>query len=134
MKKLIAAAILTLPLAAFAATTPAAKQPPVKSAMQGFVLHADKCPTLTCVRKEIDMINHQIVTLMGQRLAYVRRAGELKTNVKSVHDQKREDQIIAKVTEQAKRIGVPISAVQGVFKEILAVSNQYEKNYHHYKS
>lgn len=130
MKKLIAAAILTLPLAVFAAPQ---KQPPAKTAMQGFVMHAEKCPTLTCVRKEIDIINHQIVTLMGQRLAYVRRAGELKSNVKSVHDQKREDQIIAKVSGQAKRIGVPVSAVKGVFKEILVVSNKYEKNYHHYK-
>jgi len=39
---------------------------------------AESCATLQCVRNNIDQINSQIVSLLGQRLNYVKRAGELK--------------------------------------------------------
>jgi isochorismate pyruvate lyase len=97
------------------------------------VVPARHCKNLTCVRDNIDSINAKIVRLLGERLQYVKRAGELKKNVKSVHDQKRENEILHSVSMQAKKLGYPGSVAVAVFKTILAQSNVYEKQFHHYK-
>ena len=94
---------------------------------------ASHCKDLTCVRDNIDSINAKIVRLLGERLQYVKRAGELKKNVKSVHDQKRENAILQSVSKQAKKLGYPGGVAVAVFKTILAQSNVYEKQFHHYK-
>ncbi len=91
---------------------------------------AQQCNNLKCVRKGIDQINAGIVKLIGQRLAYVKRAGELKKGTKSVHDQKREDAILSAVSLQAQKEGYPASIARAVFQTILAQSNTYEKKYH----
>ncbi len=85
------------------------------------------CPTLTCVRQHIDNIDQQIVKLLGQRLAYVKRAGELKAQQKSIHDQAREDTILQTVAQQAKANGYPSEIAVNVFKTILAQANIYER-------
>ena len=85
------------------------------------------------MRTGIDQINSQIVTLLGQRLQYVKRAGELKKNKKSIHDQARENMILTNVGKQAQREGYPASIAQAVFKAILKQSNVYEKKFHFYK-
>jgi len=65
----------------------------------------EKCTNLTCVRDCIDSIDAEIVNLIGQRLSYVKRAGEIKGKNISIHDQKREDQILEKVGLLAEEQG-----------------------------
>lgn len=91
-----------------------------------------QCKDLMCVRKNINQIDSQIVNLLGQRLQYVKHAGELKKNVKSVHDQARENVILSTVGKQAEQQGYPARIAQNVFSTILKQANIYEKKYHNY--
>ncbi len=88
------------------------------------------CQTLSCVRREIDVIDKQIVELIGKRLAYVKMAGELKKNRKIIHDCAREHEILEEVKEQAASLGYPSDIAVEIFKTILVQSNIYERKYH----
>lgn len=90
---------------------------------------AENCSTLPCVRKNIDQIDQQIVVLLGKRLTYVKRAGELKQNKKPIHDQARENRILKKVGKQAEQQGYSADIAQAVFKTILIQSNIYEEKH-----
>ncbi len=98
-------------------------------AMQKAVATA-QCPTLNCVRKNIDAIDTKLITLIGQRLAYVKRAGELKKNIKSIHDPAREAKILHTVGQQAENAGYPAAIAIAIFKTILAQANVYERQFH----
>lgn len=88
------------------------------------------CHTLTCVRKEIDHVDDEIVDLLVQRFAYVKKAGELKRNRKHIHDCAREQEILAQVRKQAEQQGLPGVIMVEIFKTILDQSNLYERKYH----
>lgn len=92
------------------------------------------CQTLSCVRKEIDVLDKQIVELIGKRLAYVKMAGELKKNRKLIHDCAREHEILKQAKEQAESLGYPSSIAEEIFKTILAQSNIYERKYHTFRN
>ncbi len=87
---------------------------------------AEKCSNLTCVRNCIDSIDSQIVTLIGKRLAYVKRAGEIKNGTIPIHDQKRENQILKKVCLLAEKQGYSGDIAKSIYKTILEQSNYYE--------
>lgn len=93
---------------------------------------AQDCQSLQCVRNNIDIVDDKIVVLIGQRLAYVRRAGELKKNQFTIHDSAREKKILHKVELKAKQQGYPSEIAIDVFKTLLASSNRYEQKYHRY--
>lgn len=84
------------------------------------------CQNLPCVRKNIDTIDAEIVDLIGTRLQYVKRAGELKKSKMSVHDQAREDEILLKVSQMAMKEGYPPSIATEIYKTLLKQTNQYE--------
>lgn len=88
---------------------------------------AEECLTLICVRNNIDQIDQQIVKLIGQRLAYVKRAGEIKSEPKKINDQKRESQILSSVRKLAEKEGYPGSIAVKIFKTILRQSKIYER-------
>jgi cyclohexadienyl dehydratase len=120
MKKIVL--IITVWMVAFIPLTIYADQDNLGSAQQ--------CATLTCVREHIDSIDAQLVDLIGRRLSYVQRAGELKGSATAIHDQTREDKILKKVGLEAEKLGYPASIAQAVFRTILEQANQYEKNIH----
>jgi chorismate mutase len=90
---------------------------------------AEKCKTLKCVRKNIDNLDAQIVTLIGKRLNYVKRAGELKKNQSLVYDPGRENRILNKVGQQTKNEGYAPSIAKAIFKTILSHSTAFEKRF-----
>lgn len=89
---------------------------------------AQDCQTLSCVRNNIDLLDHELVQLIGKRLAYVKRAGEIKGHKKPIHDQAREDKILLEVGKQAEKAGYSGTIATEVFKTILAHSNIYESH------
>lgn len=89
---------------------------------------ARNCQSLICVRNNIDIIDSQIVKLIGLRLTYVKRAGELKKGKQPIHDQVRENQIILKVSQLATKMGYPGSIAAEIYKTLLIQTNTYEKN------
>lgn len=93
---------------------------------------AQHCQNLICVRNNIDSIDTQIVTLIGERLSYVKRAGELKKGKRSVHDQARENKILNQVAKQAQAVGYPPKIATAVFRTLLKQANLYETKSHSY--
>jgi isochorismate pyruvate lyase len=91
------------------------------------IIPATNCATLICVRSNIDIIDSEIVKLIGSRLAYVKRAGELKKGKQGIHDQVRENQIILKVAQLASKEGYPGFIAAEVYKTLLAQANIYEQ-------
>lgn len=87
---------------------------------------ASSCETLACVRKNIDRIDAKMIALLGQRLTYVKRAGELKKN-QAIYDRRRERKILRRIEEQAIAEGYPASIAIAVFETILRQSVLYEK-------
>jgi len=88
----------------------------------------EKCTNLICVRDCIDSIDAQIVNLIGQRLSYVKKAGEIKGKNIPIHDQKRENEILAKVSLLAEKQGYSADISQSIYVVILEQSNKYEIN------
>ena len=110
--------ILTLPILSFAHSTTTQLTP------------AQQCQSLACVRKNIDIINQQLLTALGERLAYVKRAGELKrASGEAVYAPKREQQIIENVTAQAKQRNIPEGFAKNIFECILKQSRLYEAQF-----
>lgn len=89
---------------------------------------AASCQTMRCVRKNIDAIDSTMVKLIGTRLSYVKRAGELKKGRQPVYDPLREKKILQSVTEQALAAGYPPSIAIAVFQTLLSQSVTYEKS------
>jgi chorismate mutase len=87
------------------------------------------CQTLACVRANIDLIDKEIVSLIGQRLTYAKRAGEIKQrDHKSLSDPAREKAVLLKVKKQAEEEGYSGSAALEIFKVIIAQSYQIQYN------
>ena len=93
------------------------------------LLPAEQCQTLTCVRHHIDIIDANMVMLVGQRLTYVKRAGELKQGKQAVHDAAREQQILMRITQLAKAAGYSPAIAVAIYKTLLLQTNQYERQF-----
>lgn len=91
---------------------------------------AKNCQDLRCVRGQIDNIDAGIISLLVQRLAYVRRAGELRRiSDDPMHDPHREEQILNRIARQAEAMGYPANTARIIFGAILAQSNIYENQF-----
>lgn len=86
----------------------------------------ENCQTLPCVRSHVNTIDSQLITLIGQRLAYVKMAAVIKGNPQAVVDPQREEAILTMVGQQAASEGYSPAIAQAVFKAILAESDKYE--------
>lgn len=95
------------------------------------LVNAENCENLNDVRKQIDIIDDELLQLIGKRLTYVKRAGELKVGkTTSVQDQERENYILTKASQRALELGFPEEIARAILKEILSQAVQYEKQYH----
>ena len=87
---------------------------------------APRCRTMTDVRREIDRVDRSLVALLAERLSYIRRAGEIKTDRRDVHDETRIADIVAKVRGEAERSGLEPSFVEPLWRELMRLSIAYE--------
>jgi chorismate mutase len=102
----------------------------IPATMTQYVQASQKCPDINCVTDRIDAIDNEIVALIGQRLAYVKRAAELQRPVIRVHDQALELLRLNRIRAQALQIGYPPSIAGTIFGTILFQSNIFEaENY-----
>src|SRR5271163_2897959 len=58
----------------------------------------ENCDDITCIRKEMDRINNEILILLTERTAYVKRAGDLKSRTTKIADDRQ------RVADQEKKI------------------------------
>lgn len=82
--------------------------------------------TLDSLRQHIDALDDQLLTLLNQRMEYVRQVGELKRTTNSViYRPEREKQILDRLHEQNDGL-LNRPAIEAIFLEIFAVSRNME--------
>jgi chorismate mutase/prephenate dehydratase len=85
---------------------------------------------LLLLRKEIDAIDNEILSLLNKRMEVVKRVGELKnTSNAPVYRPEREKEIIKRLTELSKKEGgiLGINEIEAIFLEIFAISRTLER-------
>jgi isochorismate pyruvate lyase len=85
------------------------------------------CTDIDDVRRNIDLIDRQLVKLIAKRGAYVEQAAQFKSTTAEVEAPKRVEQVIQKVTDFAHSEGANIGVVQAVWRSMIAAFIDAEK-------
>jgi len=82
------------------------------------------------LRKEIDLIDNEILTLLNKRMEIVKKVGKLKNNTNApIYRPEREKEIIDRLTELSnKQNGILTKdEIEAIFLEIFAISRSLER-------
>ncbi len=85
------------------------------------------CTSMDDVRAEIDRLDEQLVTLIGERFNYVDRAWQLKENPADATVPWRIQQVIDKVRAHAEEKDVPPRLVAAHWRQMIGWFIQYEE-------
>ncbi len=88
------------------------------------------CNSLDEVRANIDRIDVQMVALMSERESYVRQAARFKPSVEAVVVPARVEQIIDRVTRQARELGASTMVVERVYRTMIDAMTEMEVREH----
>lgn len=88
------------------------------------------CHDISCIRQEMDRINHEILTLLAERTAYVKRAGDLKSQTTKVADDRQRvaDQE-RKIIDQSIELELPLEISVPAFRAIMETSIKFQQGY-----
>lgn len=73
-------------------------------------------PSLEGIRQDIDIIDYQIVELLAKRTQLVSIVGSLKNKQDAVRDNRREEEILSRVRQNALKKGVDPELIEKVFQ------------------
>ncbi len=79
------------------------------------------------VRAEIDRLDRELVRLLGERFAYVRRMAELKQDPTDADDPARVEAVLAKVAAEAKAAGVDPELVRSLWQRLIDWNIDWER-------
>ena len=88
------------------------------------------CQDISSIRKEMDRINKDILMLLTERTAYVKRAGDLKSKTTKIADDRQRviDQE-RKILDKSMELGLPVEISLPAFKVIMETSIQFQQQY-----
>lgn len=88
------------------------------------------CQDISSIRVEMDRINNEILKLLTERTAYVKRAGDLKSKTTKIADdlQRVMDQE-RKILDKSRELGLPVEISYPAFKLIMEASIQFQQQY-----
>ena len=78
------------------------------------------------VRAGVDEVDRQLVRLMAQRQAYMAAAARIKQSREKVYDQDRIDEVLAKVSNTAQKVGLSQNIAENVWKVLIRKSIEFE--------
>ena len=85
-----------------------------------FMKPANQCSTIDEVRKAIDIIDQQIIELLGKRFEYVKEIIRFKKPEQdSIIAQQRYDEVIASRRKLAEKNGLDPSVIESMYRELL---------------
>lgn len=85
----------------------------------------DQCHDMQDIRIEIDAIDHQIITLLGQRMGYV-QAAVFKTSAATVRAEERVNAMLAVRRQWAEEQQLPPDWVEQVYRTLVEGFIQHE--------
>ena len=71
------------------------------------------------IRREIDSIDSEIITLLAKRAGLVSAAGKLKKDERGVRDPKRVEQVVEKVKTKASAAGLDPAIAEEIYRTII---------------
>ena len=89
--------------------------------------NVETCKNIIDVRKNIDLIDKELVVLIAKRGAYVKQAAQFKTTTAEVEAPKRVEQVIEKVTGIALAEGANIYVIEAVWRSMISAFIEAEK-------
>lgn len=89
-------------------------------------LAADTCTTMAEVRSGVDAVDRALMTLLGQRFAYMRAAARIKPTRDAVRDEARKAQVIANARASARAADIPEAAIADIWDRLVEASIAYE--------
>lgn len=84
-------------------------------------------PDMTGVRAGIDAIDAQLVKLLGERLAHIRRASELKAQVSDARVPWRVEDVVQKVKAQAEANGFDADLAEEIWRHMIECCIAFEE-------
>ena len=87
---------------------------------------AVKCETMTDVRREIDRLDRELVTLLAERQNYIEQAGRIKASRDKVRDVPRIEDVVAKVLAAAKEAGLSPAMAEPIWRLLIEKSIEHE--------
>ena len=85
------------------------------------------CASLGEIRKNIDSIDMEIVSLLVRRGKYVQQAAKFKSDYSNIEDKKRIAEIIDKVTSYSRELNFDPTVIEKIYSFLIEVYIQFEK-------
>lgn len=85
------------------------------------------CRTKEDVRAEIDRLDRELIALLAERFAYVRRMAEIKREPAEAHAQDRIDDVLDKVMAEAKAAGLDGNLIRAMWRSLIDWNVEYER-------
>ena len=86
-----------------------------------------ECQAKQEIRSEIDRLDRQLITLLAERFAYVRRMAELKQGPDEALVQQRVDEVLDKVARKAEELGLDSGLARDMWKSLIDWNIEYER-------
>lgn len=88
------------------------------------------CHDISSIRMEMDRINNEILSLLAERTAYVKRAGDLKSRTtKIADDRQRVADQEKKIMDKSIELEIPTEISIASFREIMETSIKFQQDY-----
>lgn len=89
----------------------------------------ERCETISGIRTEIDQIDRQIVSLLGQRLQYVKAAAKFKTSPASVQAPERLESMLKQRRNWACEAGLSADMIERLYRDLVSHFIDAEMNH-----
>lgn len=73
-------------------------------------------PSLENLRQEVDILDEQIIEMLGRRTRIVKKIGDFKISIGEVHDPKREEWILEKLSSVAEQKGFSPTVTKKIYE------------------
>ena len=84
------------------------------------------CATMAEVRAGVDALDRQLVGLLAERQRYMDAAARIKADRSAVRDPARIEDVVAKVTAEARRVGLSEAIAEPVWRALIERCIAYE--------
>ena len=84
------------------------------------------CRTMAEVRAGVDLLDAELVALIGERFRYMDAAARIKPERAAVRDEARKAEVLAKVAAHAEAAGVPADVAAQLWERLVEASIAYE--------
>lgn len=94
--------------------------------MTNLLMPPEKCQSMAEIRAAIDALDHDIVTLLSERMRYIDAAARVKQARDTVRDEQRKAEVIAHAVEAAGQMGLPADLASALYEQIVEYSIAHE--------